>query len=252
METAPILKGYVRFQAKPTAETLLSITSSAAGEKDDPLLARWQYGLGRSAVFTSDAKSRWAAAWVTWPGYDKFWANLVRDLLPHAQPGQTTLTHDSANGLLVADYRFSTGLPAPAVPPAIFAIGPDGFQSPLRLEHLSADHFRATVAIANRKGLFRVRPLAESRAFPEVGLYLPEPEITSYGNNPLLLRQLSAYTGGRFNPTAKQVFDPAGRSIPSTMRLWPGLLAAALILNLLELAWRRLRSSGLRRAATAA
>ncbi|MBL0155868.1 MAG: VWA domain-containing protein [Bryobacterales bacterium] len=249
METAPVLKGYVRFQAKPTAETLLSITSAATGEKDDPLLTRWQYGLGRSAVFTSDAKTRWAAAWVTWPGYDKFWANVVRDLLPHAQPGQTTLTHDAANGLLVADYRFSAGLPAPAAPPAIFAIGPDGFQAPLRLERLSADHFRATVAIANRKGLFRVRPLAESRVFPEVGLYLPEPEITTYGSNPLLLQQLSAYTGGRYNPTAKQVFDPAGRSIPSTMRLWPGLLAAALILNLLELAWRRLRSTGVRRAA---
>ena len=248
METAPMLKGYVRFQAKPTAETLLSISSSTAGEKDDPLLTRWQYGLGRTAVFTSDAKTRWAAAWVTWPGYDKFWANVVRDLLPHAQPGQTTLTYDAANGLLVADYRFSAGLPAPPVPPAIFAIGPDGFQAPLRLERLSADHFRATVAIANRKGLFRVRPLAESRAFSEVGLYLPEPEITTYGSNPLLLQQLSAYTGGRFNPTAKQVFDPAGRSIPSTMRLWPGLLAAALILNLLELAWRRLRSTGLRRA----
>ncbi len=252
METAPVLKGYVRFQAKPTAEMLLSITSSAAGEKDDPLLARWQYGLGRTAVFTSDAKTRWAAAWVTWPGYDKFWANVVRDLLPHAQPGQTTLTHDAANGLLVADYRFSAGLPAPAAPPAIFAIGPDNFQSPLRLERLSADHFRATVPIANRKGLFRVRPLAESRAFPEVGLYLPEPEITTYGSNPLLLRQLSAYTGGRFNPTAKQVFDPAGRSIPATMRLWPGLLGAALLLNLLELAWRRLRSTGLRRAPSAA
>lgn len=247
METAPMLKGYVRFRAKPTADTLLSI-ASAAGEQDDPLLARWQYGLGRSAVFTSDAKTRWAAAWVTWPGYDKFWANLVRDLLPHAQPGQTILTHDAANGLLVADYRFSAGLPAPTVPPAIFIIGPDGFQAPLRLERLSADHFRATVAIANRKGLFRVRPLVESRAFPEVGIYLPEPEITSYGSNPLLLQQLSAYTGGRFNPTPKQVFDPAGRSIPATMRLWPGLLAAALILNLLELAWRRLRSNSLRRA----
>ncbi len=248
MESAPALKGYVRFQAKPTAETLLSITSSAPGEKDDPLLSRWQYGLGRATVFTSDAKTRWAAAWVTWPGYDKFWANVVRDLLPHAQPGQTTLTHDPANGVLLADYRFSAGLPVPAVPPAIFAIGPDHFQAPLRLERLSADHFRATVAIANRRGLFRVRPLAESRAFPEVGLYLPEPEITTYGSNPLLLQQLSAYTGGRFNPTPKQVFDPAGRSIPATMRLWPGLLAAALILNLLELAWRRLRSTGLRRA----
>ncbi|MGJ5820857.1 VWA domain-containing protein [Paludibaculum fermentans] len=240
MDKAPALKGYVRFQAKPTAETILSITSSTAGEKDDPLLARWQYGLGRAAVFTSDAKSRWAASWVTWAGYDKFWANVLRDLLPHSQPGQSTLTNDSANGNLVVEYRLSQAVPAPDKLPALFAIGPDGFQVPVTLERLSADHFRGKIQVGNRKGLFRVRPLVESRAFPEVGLYLPEPEVTTYGNNTLLLQQLAAYTGGRFNPAAKRIFDSTGPGLPSSMRLWPGLLAAALLFNLLELAWRRL------------
>src|SRR5260221_6373831 len=43
----------------PTADTVLSVADR------DPLLVRWQYGLGRAAVFTSDAKSRWAAGWLT-------------------------------------------------------------------------------------------------------------------------------------------------------------------------------------------
>ncbi len=55
IESAPPLKGYVRFEAKPSAETILRF------DKREPLLVRWQYGLGRSAVFTSDAKTRWAA-----------------------------------------------------------------------------------------------------------------------------------------------------------------------------------------------
>jgi len=42
METAPALQGYVRFIAKPTAETILQL------DRHDPLLTRWQYGLGRS------------------------------------------------------------------------------------------------------------------------------------------------------------------------------------------------------------
>lgn len=243
MDKAPTLKGYVRFAAKPTAETILSV-SSGIGEKDDPLLTRWQYGLGRTAVFTSDAKSRWAASWVSWPGYDKFWANVLRDLLPHSQPGHSTLSNDSANGYLVAEYRISGAVPVPAKLPELFAIGPDGFQAPVALERLAPDHFRGKVAVGNRKGLFRVRPLEESRAFPEVGLYLPEPEVTSYGSNPLLLRQLAAYTGGRFNPAAKRVFDAPGPGLPASMRLWPGLLAAAILLNLAELAWRRLFPGG--------
>ena len=38
---------------------------------------------------------------------------------------------------------------------------------------------------------------------------------------------------------AGNVFDAAGRSIPSDMELWPGMLALALALNLLELVMRK-------------
>ncbi len=61
IDAAPPLKGYVRFAAKPEADTVLAIDQ----EKKDPLYVRWQYGLGRAAVFASDAKSRWAESWVT-------------------------------------------------------------------------------------------------------------------------------------------------------------------------------------------
>ena len=101
METAPPLKGYVRFQARPTADTILT------ADREDPLLVRWQYGLGRAAVFTSDAKNRWAANWVTWPGFDKLWTNIFRDLLPHAHASEATADFDRASDELVVDYRLS-------------------------------------------------------------------------------------------------------------------------------------------------
>jgi len=240
---APTLKGYVRYQAKPTAETLLTIAGSATGTPpvDDPLLARWQYGLGRAAVFTSDAKSRWAESWVAWPGFDKFWANLMRDVLPHAQSGQAELTYDAPNGELIADYLGSSAAPLPTRLPELFVIGPNGFRKPLKVERLTADHIRARVSLPEPHGMFRVRPLEESVAWPEVGLFLPELEMTTYGSNPELLKQLSAYTGGRFEPTSRQIFEPRGRGIPAAFRLWPLLLAIAVLLNLGEVAWRRLR-----------
>ncbi len=40
------------------------------------------------------------------------------------------------------------------------------------------------------------------------------------------------------NRRHKDVFDAAGRSIPSTMELWPGLLALATALNLAQLIMR--------------
>ena len=88
-------------------------------------------------------------------------------------------------------------------------------------------------------GPLPVRPLAESRAFPEIGLYRQEEEMFESGANEPLLQQLASATGGRFRPSEKTLFDPAGRSISSTMELWPGLLALAIIVNLVELFMRK-------------
>ena len=186
------MKGYVRFVARPTADTILM------ADREDPLLVRWQYGLGRAAVFTSDAKNRWAANWVKWPGFDKLWANIFRDLLPHAPQSEATADFDRASDELVVDYRLSRSVEEPAKIPDIFVLGPNGFQAPLKVGKVAAGHYRGRLAIGQNQGLFRVRPLAESRAFPEVGFYRQEDEMQEYGNNEQLLRQIAASTGGRY------------------------------------------------------
>ena len=71
-DTAPPLLGYDVAFAKPTAETLLLT------HRDDPLLAVWQYGLGKSVAWTSDAAPRWSAQWLGWQGFPAFWAQTVR------------------------------------------------------------------------------------------------------------------------------------------------------------------------------
>ncbi len=233
VEAAPALKGYVRFEAKPSAETILRF------DKREPLLVRWQYGLGRSAVFTSDAKTRWASDWVTWKNYDKFWSNLSRDLLPHTQAGEASVEYDSANGNLVVNYRLGAGVDEPATLPAIYVIGSDGFKKPIDVRKIAEGLYRGSLEIGARQGLFRVRPLVETRAFPEVGLYRPEVELTEYGSNTELLKQVADFTGGRFEPAAKSVFDPGARSLASTLQLWPGLLGLAIATNLAELVLRK-------------
>jgi len=233
METAPPLHGYVRFTAKPTAQTILSV------DHRDPLLTRWQYGLGRAVVFTSDAKSRWASEWVGWSGFDRFWANVVRDLLPHAQAGEASVEYDSARDALVVDYRLARQVEEPAKAPDIFVFGPGDFQRPIAVTKVADGAYRGQVPIGGRQGLFRIRPLAESRAFPEVGFYRQETELNDYGSEEAVLRQISEFTGGRFQPASKQVFDAGGRSVASTLPLWPGLLGIAILLNVIELILRK-------------
>ncbi len=246
MESAPPLKGYIRYETRPSAEEILGIDAK------DPLLVRWQYGLGRAGVFTSDAKSRWAADWLNWPGYDRLWSNVVRDLLPQAPPAEVTAAIDPAGEELVVRYQLGSQ-EAPETIPDIFAIGPNGFKQPMHVRKVAAGAYVANVRIGANQGLFRVRPLEDSRAFPEIGVYRPEQELADFGANDFLLRQVAQSTGGRYQPAIEQLFESGGRRERATMRLWPVLLGIAIALHVLELLtrkWSGIRSM-LTRPATA-
>ena len=232
-EHAPDLSGYVRFETRPTADAILAVDAT------DPLLARWQFGLGRATVFASDAKSRWAASWLTWPGFDRLWTNIFRDLLPHGSESEAAARYDGANEELVVDYHLSSRSAESQTAPDLFVLGPENFHRPLDLTRLSPGTYRGRVKIGSLSGLFRVRPLNDSRAFPEVGLYRQESELSDFGSNQALLKSIAESTGGRFNPSVSQLLDSGGKYTDSTMRLWPGLLALAIALNLVELAMRK-------------
>jgi uncharacterized membrane protein len=235
MDGAPPLRGYVRFTARPTSETILQ------ADRDDPLLVRWQYGLGRVVVFTSDAKNRWAEKWVTWPGFDRLWTNIFRDLLPHTPQTETSADFDRASGQLEVDYRLSKNVDDPAAVPDIFVFGPNGLRAPLKVSKVAGGHYRGRLQIGESQGLFRIRPVEDSRAFPEVGFYRQEDEMREYGNNEALLRQIASSTRGRFRPSVEQMFDAGGRSVRGVMQLWPALLVLAILLNLAELILRKWR-----------
>jgi len=68
----PQLGGYV-----VTSDKELS-TIALRTENDDPLLAHWRYGLGKTVAFTSDAKNKWASNWTSWDGFSKFWSQVIR------------------------------------------------------------------------------------------------------------------------------------------------------------------------------
>jgi Ca-activated chloride channel homolog len=72
---APPLRGIVPVKPKPLAEVLLRTHTG------DALLVRGRRGLGRTAAFASDAKPRWAAAWIGWGGFAKLWSQLARDTM---------------------------------------------------------------------------------------------------------------------------------------------------------------------------
>ncbi|HEX6513514.1 MAG TPA: VWA domain-containing protein, partial [Chloroflexota bacterium] len=95
----PDLKGYVATTPKPTAQPILA---SAQG---DPILSEWQYGLGRVVAWTSDAKGQWAADWIGWPDFAKFWTQVVKRTLPGEieQNLQTTIVAQGDQAQVTVD-----------------------------------------------------------------------------------------------------------------------------------------------------
>ena len=68
----PPLSGYAFARTRPGAEVLLTVPRL---ERHDPLLAVWQFGLGRVAAFTASPRDD-AETWVGWPAFSKFWSQL--------------------------------------------------------------------------------------------------------------------------------------------------------------------------------
>ena len=173
------------------------------------------------------------------PGSHGLLANISRDLLPHARPGEATVRYDSASDELVVDYRLAPYAQAPATVPDIFVIGPDEFSRALEIRKVAQGAYQGRVKIDNRRGLFRIRPLREYEAFPEVGIYRQERELTDYGAHETLLAQIAPFPGGIAGPTPQQIFRTDGRAIPATMQLWPLFLTLAILLTFAEVITRK-------------
>ena len=239
-QSVPFLMGYVVTRPKPTSEVVLGT------ETGDPLLSWWRYGLGRVATWTSDAKSRWAADWLSWSGFSSFWAQIAREVMRDedargvvvdvAREGaRTTVTLDCVD----ATGRFQSGLPTSllVVDPSMQRrevtmepIAPGRYRTEILTDHSGAWHFEVRQEIDGTTHSRRSRGLVVG--CPE------ELRLRPAGED--LLRELAGSTGGLFDPTPDQLLahelPPVDRAVP----LWPWLLRIAMVLFVLDVALRRL------------
>lgn len=241
---APFLMGYVSTKAKPRAELLL------VSDLDEPILARWRHGLGKSVVFTSDLKNRWAVQWVRWPGYSKFWSQLIRDTMrtddSTSLPMRATIVQDTAHIVVDAigdDDAFINGLDSTLV-----VTTPSGENVTLKLDQTAAGRYEARLPLREygSYGLQAQHELdGESLATSLASLAFPYPqEFTFIEPNLELMRRTAQLGGGETNPTVETLFDAMGEEVKYRRPLWPYFLILAMILLVFDLALRRIRLSG--------
>ena len=240
---APLLKGFVVAKPKQFADVLLE------AKDGQPLLAETYYGLGKTVAFLSDVKNRWAAHWLSWPGYGQLWAQVVRasvrrdggglgwHVTRDAREAVITLTAYGPDGsyrnALAPKVRVTTSA-APARVVVLRQVAPGKYQlhSPLGASHSAPLRFE----LIPSPGL----PAQElARAGTRSLFYFHSDEYRMLPPNIPLLKALSESTGGKLAPEPAEIFAPAGDGGTVALSLWQYFAAAALLLFLLDIAVRR-------------
>ncbi|MFQ3661140.1 MAG: VWA domain-containing protein [Chloroflexaceae bacterium] len=238
----PDLAGYVATTARPAADVVLRAPD------DDPLLAAWQYGLGRAVAWTPTAGEPWAAAWTRWEGFERFWAQTVRYTLPEPDSGPLQVrveTRPGGGARLVVDALQPGGAPLDLATVNARVTLPGGEQRAFDVPQMAPGRYAQDLVLTTPGAyLISVVLLHEGRLQQrEVGFVQPvAPEYRQHGDpaeGRALLEALATATGGRVLADLEQAGLPETGALEAPEGLWPWLLGLALGLWVLEIAVRR-------------
>jgi uncharacterized membrane protein len=244
----PDLLGYNATTAKGTA------TVALLTQRDDPLLAQWQYGLGRAVAWTSDARATWASDWI---GTDAFGAALAQmvgwTLPPQDSQGIDVRFSPGGDGQLnvEVDSTDDDGAPRNFYDTVVRLVSPDLTPTQARLQQVGPGRY-AGMLRAEDAGAYLVR-VAQTREGDSASrtLGLVNPAATEYrrlGVDADALRTYARDGNG-------QVLDPADESALKALwrhdiaadafptPIWPWLLLLAIVLVPIDVGVRRVALS---------
>lgn len=247
----PQLKGYVATIAKNTA------TQALVTDRNEPLLATWQYGLGRVAAWTSDAKGRWAINWLSWSDFPKFWSQMVRWTVAENEAGGLQVqTKTVGNRIYVTadaispSSQYLNGLDVKA---KVVSSSLDS-QEDVTLTQTAPGHYEGFFT-PKSTGSYIVNVQGEgssggagtnqdvnlTQTIGAVAQY--SPEYKQLGSNEALLKDIAGLTGGRVLSSPAEAFRDDLRNTTHQQELWPWLMLLAILLFPFDIAARRIRFS---------
>src|SRR6185295_493224 len=225
-KTAPDLLGYVATKPKSTGELILQTPA------EKPLLARWQYALGKTAMFTSDVKDRWAAEWLKWKSYTKFWAQLVRETMRRQDNDEFDLQveRDGDEARVTINAIEKTGKFRNALHPQLRVLNPSQTASTVDVPQVGPGSYETRVPL-RQDGTYVFRTMGDVTGVPSRTLEYSYPdEYHFYPTDFTRLRTIASETGGIYQPAGPEIFDPKGETVPVHTKLWPLLTSMALLL----------------------
>jgi len=245
--SAPPLLGYVATSEKQTAEVILR----GPEPYQDPILAAWQYGLGRSVAFTSDATAAWGANWVSWAQFVRFWDQAVRWTITQGTSGhvETRVVMEGEQARLILDARDNDGAFLNGLNLQLSLVDPLSEAALTPLRQVAPGRYEATFK-PDTEGAYILHvngtgagdtPIPIDQTTGWVMSYSSEYDIGGAGDGAALLSSLAGLTGGRsLADEPAQVFVHNLSAQAAATPIWPWFLLLALLLLPFDIALRRL------------
>ncbi|MGB9624566.1 MAG: VWA domain-containing protein, partial [Phycisphaerae bacterium] len=252
--TFPVLKGLVLTTPKPAAIEMPLVRSG--GDGDDPLMAQWQYELGKVLVFTSGRWTSWGESWKSWNRFGAFWAQVVRWAMRASGSSEfdvvTRLEGDRGRVVIEALRQDASFLNNMTFDPRFSrVVTPDLTAKPIRPVQTGPGRYEATFDVKdNGNYLVSLKYDAPNHegGILRTGLTMPySPEYRELSANLPLMEQVRSATGGRMltmDPLMDDLFHYKRPITLSRRPIWREMVLWALLpLFLLDVAGRRLASA---------
>jgi Mg-chelatase subunit ChlD len=239
IQAIPPLDGYVATRVKPTARTVFR------SDILDPVLAVWQYGLGRTAAWTSDIQGVWTSQWSMWQDAPMFWGNLVGWLV------QKNLNTDYTVGTRVVDGKgiVSVQADAKSTPYEAFITGtvvsPDGEKETIRLDAVKPGLFEGVLSNAEPGAYIIHLEIPGENEVENISTGVVMPYSKEYrvldAHAAVFLENLAQAGGGRVITDPADVFSGEVQNVGARRNLTNLFVLLALILLLFDIALRKLQ-----------
>ncbi|KNF08147.1 Mg-chelatase subunit ChlD [Gottschalkia purinilytica] len=232
----PQIDGYIGTSEKKLADVILKT------DKQDPLLASWQYGLGKTVAWTSDVNGRWSSSYLGTNEGTELFRNMVQWTFPNVNNKNLSIeskTIGNKEEIIVKntgknDNSYKTK--ATIVTPELKTINID-------LQASKPGEFKGTIPIkSNGVYTINVNQYKDDKivnsAKESIAINYPkEYDYTSLDNK---IDTLVKRSNGKFITKPKDVFKNDLERIYGLKDLSYILLILALLLMLLDIALRRL------------
>jgi Mg-chelatase subunit ChlD/uncharacterized membrane protein len=228
---------------KEGAQVPLKITHR---DNSSPLLAAWQYGLGRAVVFTADPDSLATLSWIRWNRYAEFWSQVVNWTMRQGDSGPFSMRITTASdGSVRIEAEKADNAP---ISNLVLRVTGAARVMDVPMTQADASLYRGDLGPLPRgkynsalmiKAGDTERVLSE-RAFASTGAAPADAdEVRIRPRNLALMKSLAAATGGALDASAAEILKPTGAMIVIRRSAEPFLLPLAIVLFLGEVFVRR-------------